>query len=414
MYNYIKTRNDFVALSDDNAFVMTRYCEFIIDNRTKFIATSGDEFIKIFINFENDNWLFPRLRSGYFESWLRHVGEIELSNLILDINNNNASAQDKKRAIKNKFRNIKYFQAINLEKIIELKLKEYETIRAEILFHMQNRIQIILVGLTGLFAIAAVALTPLTDFFTAKEIIIPLNSQITINAIIDNGNIEEKITTPINSTKTITRAIKGDTINNKAIIPSVIILAAIIPVASISIILRLADFTKSIYRINKYIVNGIETELSQLFKRKLETEIYYNQEINRNESFLAIENNNALTNENRNFWQGYINTKNTDFQLTETNFLYWERYIFQNRQNRQNNRDLRIIKIVKSLFWLIAFLSWLGSLRLISWDFDCSNSSCPIFNFSTTDIIIWLIWGVWTGLLIVALCCLRNDLQNDL
>ena len=421
--------NSFEARLDSNSLFVRKYCEFGNENGTRFFAETGEDFMEIFINFDNDDWLFPRLKTGYFEAWLRHIGELELSNLILDVNNNNR-IKNKVKAIKNKFKSIKYFQTIDLEKIIEIKLKEYETLRAEILFHIQNRTQIILLGLTGIFAIATLALTPLTDFFTAEKITIPINKIVATRKIDDTGeeitiplpinnNIvltrkidgrSEKITIQKKSKLVATKAIDGKTINNKAIIPTVVILVVIIPIASLYIIIRLSVSTKTILEINKYIKNIIEGEISQLLKIKLENEIYYSKKIEKKDTFLNIYQNRHLTESDKQSWQKYMKGKRRNFQLTETNFLYWERYI---DRNRDKLRDRRIINIVKFLFGLLAILSWLGSCLLLSWDFTCSNSECSVLSLKTTEVAIWVAWSLWTVILLVIVFHLKEDLLDS-
>ncbi len=106
---------------------MTKYFEFKENNQTTFLANSGEEFIKIVINFDNNfgnnHWLLQRLMKGDVERWLQDIGEIELYNLILDIknniiNNHKFSTEDKIKRFKNKLRARKYFQAIDIEKAI--------------------------------------------------------------------------------------------------------------------------------------------------------------------------------------------------------------------------------------------------------------------------------------------------------
>lgn len=183
----------FKARPNNNSFTTTEYIEFTDKSGKTFIANSGEEFIKIFIHFDN-NFLKYGLETGAFQDWLQQIGEKDLFNLISDVK---AHKKPKYwiRTIRKRLRAIKYFQVIDIEKAIEIKLKEYEALRAEILFHMQNRTQIILLGLTGIFAIAGLALAPLTDFFTTENITLPIKDKITINRTIDAK--PEKSTTPL-------------------------------------------------------------------------------------------------------------------------------------------------------------------------------------------------------------------------
>ena len=169
------------------------------DTRESLSANSKEEFIKIFINFDDKNWLLTRLENRDFQKWLIDIGETELCNLIISIQNN-SKILNKISAIKNQFLLIQYLQSTDIERAVEIVLKEYETLRSEILFYMQNRTQIILLGLTAIFTIGGLAIYPLNDFFTTENIEIPGVLNITLKRYID-----------------------GETINNKAIIPSIFI-----------------------------------------------------------------------------------------------------------------------------------------------------------------------------------------------
>lgn len=309
-------------------------------NNLRFIASNGDEFIKSFINFDNEQWLGERLERGDFERWLKDVGEIELYNLILDVKNNNKlqTTKQKIKRIRHKFRLIQYFQPTEINQVIEIYLKEYETLRQEILFYMQNRTQIIFLGLTGIFAIAGLALTPLTDFFTTEEIKIDSYS-------FDIPNI-------------ITRAIDGNTINNQAIIPTIIILAIIVPIASLYVIYRISDSTKQIYLISKYIKSHIEKEINLLINHKLINQTVYSK-INR----------------------------------IKPNFLYWETWITKNR-NDLGFEDKKIIGVIKFLFLFIIFLSLLGSFILLSWDFASAHQQLN-FEKENYQLVYWG-FAIWT------------------
>lgn len=120
-----------------------------------------------------------------------------------------------------------------------------------------------------------------------------------------------------------------------------VILAIFIPISSLYIIIRLLDSTKQIYVIAKYIRNNIEKEISNLLKMKLESDIYYSsRKIRMNETFLDINRYyDSEMKEMRKF-------KREDKALTETNFLYWERYTDQERPIG----DYGIILIVIFLF----------------------------------------------------------------
>ena len=381
-----------------------------------FVAKSGKDFMQIFINFDNDAWLSKRLEEGYFEGWLESIAEFEILNIISDIKQKNPrNTTIWVSEIRSKLKAKNYFQAISVEQFLEAKLKEYETLRAEILFHMQNRTQIMLLGLTGIFAIAGLALTPLTDFFTAENITLPLKNEVVIS--IDDGRVTgQKITlSRIEEDKqkdyvNIRREIAGETINNKAIIPTVIILSIIIPVASLYIILRIVDSSKAIYRINEYIINGIERETSIFLKKKLENEIYYSKEIKQDEVFFNMypANTSGITNPSP--WQMYGQYKEGEHQLTETNFLSWERYMNYKRvKDPRDFSDQRIILIMISVFWSLVVLSLLGSLILLSYDF-ASPGFIRVTNIFTE---IRFFWWIWLTIFMIIIFYLKNDLTHE-
>lgn len=211
------------------------------DSGEELIANSQEEFITIFININNQGWLLEQLQAGTFEAWLLEIEARQLCELMVYVKNNDDIEDEQKiDVIIEQFYKAQIYKAqitqhteINIA--IETILKEYEVLRTEILFFMQNRTQIILLGLATIFTIGGLAITPLADFFTTENIEIPGALSIVI-----------------------TRYIDGKTINNSAILPSVFIFGLIIPMISLYVINRISDLTKQIITINYYITNNIE------------------------------------------------------------------------------------------------------------------------------------------------------------
>nr|MDJ0511358.1 hypothetical protein [Crocosphaera sp.] len=72
----------------------------------------------------------------------------------------------------------KFFKLLNIDKAIEITLKEYETLRAEILQNQSELSQLILLGLAAIFTIASLGLAPLADFLTVENTIIEMPLQL--------------------------------------------------------------------------------------------------------------------------------------------------------------------------------------------------------------------------------------------
>ena len=123
-------------------------------------------------------------------------------------------------------------------------------------------------------------------------------------------------------------------------------------------------------------------------KKKLETNVFYSKEIGQNELFLNINQNNQ---------------NNTP---TEIFFLYWETYVrSQQGQDGTLSYD-KIRPIINWLFVVLGLLSLLGSLFLLSWDFNCSKLYFNTFNIS--GIILLCLW-----LILFIIFCSDRRLWSD-
>ena len=212
------------------------------------------------------------LEDGYIEQWLDQIGETDLANIAYQIRTSPTRLQ-----IKSKINTLTFYlnkhiylqRALNIvdvNKSIDIILKEYEMLRNEILNLFQNRIQIITLGLAAIFTLVGLGLAPLTDFLTTDKITFNYPVSITVketqkieNKVKFNFDINQKSGQKLLIEKTI----KENKIAGAAI-PSIIIFSWLIPLASIYIMYSYLNWTQQIAIISEYISHNIEKKLFQL------------------------------------------------------------------------------------------------------------------------------------------------------
>ena len=106
------------------------------------------------------------------------IGENELSDLVnqtrhdpefMNKQNNWQQVDFMCERLSNKLNNRKFLELLDIDKAIEITLKEYETLRSEILQNASEISQLILLGLAAIFTIASIGLAPLSDFLTEED-----------------------------------------------------------------------------------------------------------------------------------------------------------------------------------------------------------------------------------------------------
>lgn len=281
---------------------------------------------------------------------------------------------------------------------IEATLKEYETLRTEILQNQSELNQLILLGLAAIFTIASLGLAPLADFLTEEDITIKIpeeiyNTRPNATKVSPNtfwfSNHEQKtnaeeITTNPNKTEKylkITRSTNGDTIEKRGIVPNIVIFNWLIPGLSLYLIYR------SLFSIQKNKMTGIY--------------LYYRVE--RRLIKLTEDKDKSLPNM----------TFNQKSKLTN---MAWENYVRQD----PNYLEPLNITLIFVLFSVISLLSFVGGFILFAWDFGDPNFKLDclldmIFNVcsnpNTTDgkdstFVFSLIFLVIVPLILWVGCCL--------
>ncbi|MGK7939109.1 MAG: hypothetical protein AB4062_02935 [Crocosphaera sp.] len=412
-----------------------------------------------------------------FENWFDSIGEIELYEKAEECRKNfNPSnspdeqfkpliqeLEERKEERKNKSNHKKFLKLLDIDKAIEITLKEYEALRAEVLQNSSEISQLILLGLAAIFTIASIGLAPLSDFLTVEDTTIEM--PLTLKAIdelinIKNGaisiknkdfniynkpnnkqsgemetssikvrdffqRIDENIDDPtiqqildkiiqdnpdltpfnINTATVIVRdtsndiqyylkierAINNKTIEDKGIVPSIVIFNWLIPGLSLYLIYRSLFAIKKNRMIGTYIYHRIEQKLVNLsFLKK---------------QYLEIENNDI------NFidQDPYFTTDKNNFKEHLTH-ISWQHYITDQKENYSDPLDANLIYI---FFSLISSVSFVGGSALLVFNFELDQWPWDDFwkDILTDHPNIW--WSiVFFFLVIVVLgCCYYFFLQ---
>ncbi len=239
----------------------------------------------------------------------------------------------------------------SIDKAIETTLKEYETLRNEILQNQSELNQLILLGLAAIFTIASLGLAPLADFLTEEDITIKIPQEIydtTLNAPNSGSdqlwffNHEQQTKDKIEKYLKITRSTNGDTIEKRGIVPNIVIFNWLIPGLSFYLIYR------SLFSIQKNKMTGIY--------------IYYRVE----RRLIELTKHEEQYSSNMTF--------NQKSKLTN---MAWENYVRQD----PNYLEPLDITLILFLFSVISLLSFVGGSILFLWDF-----SDPHFNLITLEI----------------------------
>lgn len=342
------------------------------------------------------------------------------------------------QALSEKINNRKFFDLLDINRAIDTTLKEYEALRAEVLQNISDINQIILLGLAAIFTIASIGLAPLSDFLTAEDTTIqmPLNMEnITetmpedviklfneINVIKQGfnkelnfreftesvrGEIEKKIEEDptlkkrlegeldLESAKVIivgtsneveyylkiTRATNGQTIEERGIVPSIIIFNFLIPVLSLLLMSRSFLLTRKSKMIGEYIYNRVEQKLVNLSVLKKE--------------YLGIEDKHiTLPYENSNYFS--TNSDNYKYHLTH---IAWENYI---AARGPGYSDPFSTDLIFYLFTLISFISFLGGTGLLMFDFGMDD-------WFVSDILLFIILVICIIVIVVSEILLPNE-----
>ncbi|GBF80169.1 hypothetical protein [Aphanothece sacrum] len=142
-------------------------------------AYSVDRLIELCKDQKNNDTAFNHIRQGNIEKWLNYIGEVELCNIVNETRKKQFNILNKHKSQKvecvykrlsEQLNNRKFIKSLDIDKAIEITLKEYETLWAEILQNIQERNQLIGLGLAAIFTVAGFGLAPLAGFFTVEEI----------------------------------------------------------------------------------------------------------------------------------------------------------------------------------------------------------------------------------------------------
>ena len=140
---------------------------------------------------DKDDRAYFYLINKNFEEWFDSIGEIDLYKKAKKHRKKIETETDVAKRKKNKdnfitdfptklrqcSNNKSFIELLDINRAIDLTLKEYEVLRSEILQNTSEISQLILLGLAAIFTIASIGLAPLSDFLTEEDTIIdmPLN-----------------------------------------------------------------------------------------------------------------------------------------------------------------------------------------------------------------------------------------------
>ena len=295
---------------------------------------------------EEPNEATQHLNSGYIEQWLDYIGERELANTVYKIRKDKGYFSEE-----SKIKTLIYFlgksiysprksNIIDANKSIDIVLKEYETLRNEILNLFQNRIQLVTLGLAAIFTLVGLGLAPLTDFLTTDKITFNHPVSITVQETKKTDN-KLKLNFDINQKSgqklLIEKTIKENKIAGAAI-PSIIIFSWLIPLASIYIMYSYLNWTQQVVRISEYISHNIEKKIFQL---------------------------------NLNITKSRLRKKMSETNKLVLTSLSWESYM----KTSPRSKDISGFIFIFLLFSLITILSVIGGTIILYFDFSQENQA---------------------------------------
>ena len=474
---------------------------FEFDTGRNLYAYSVEKLIDLCQDTANTNVAYQCITQGRIEEWLLDIGENKLSELVYkkqkDTNFPTAGTEKEKvdficNTLSQELNNRKFFKLLDIDKAIEITLKEYEALRAEILQNTSEISQLILLGLAAIFTIASIGLAPLSDFLTVEDTIIDMpltlqdigeidirmlqpttnDEQVEAEYTIKGGDFiisndkdikEENIKKEIElseldeTTQTairkkigqknlqneklifvgtsndieyflrITKTTNGQTIEQRGIVPSIIIFNWLIPGLSFYLIYRSLFAIKKNRMIGKYIYHRVEQKLVNLsFLRKQYLELEDNSI---DFQYIDPDTNNSDPNH-------FFTTNNQEIQVTPGNnprktnqnnpidifvanfkehltHISWEHYISQQETKFLDPLDVGLIFV---LFALISGVSLVGGTTLLIFNFDINNWFWYDISLNLQS------WKLWFGLVIILLGILSiflnkliisiNDLEN--
>jgi hypothetical protein len=243
------------------------------------LAYSLEELLDLCLDPENREVAQEHLNRGNFDRWLKDCGYQEF--VIFARRNRYRSIERFCSDIKNELKRQMQIY-LELDKSIEITLKEYDTLREEIILRLQARYQFVTLALAAIFTIAGFGIAPLTGLLTSEKTTITLqpNHEITVQEksdkpkiSISNFNTEKCPEDPENKTKcpeilTIIRETEPSTVK-RAIIPSVIIFTWIIPMGALYTMYRSINIAVGTVAVGEYIAKIIEAKLHKYYQEKL-------------------------------------------------------------------------------------------------------------------------------------------------
>ncbi|WP_107669506.1 hypothetical protein [Cyanothece sp. BG0011] len=358
------------------------------------------------------NEAYNNIDNGNLEQWLDSIGESKLSYVVYTVKKENYRISYVPNKLKNVYEalstelnNRKFFELLDIDQAIEITLKEYETLRAEILQNLSEITQRIFLGLAVIFTIASLALAPLSDFLGNQEsitvndlnlnndnlqdtkvIISDIDSAFGTVSIKGNLNIQNKV----NLFDEIKK--KNSQANKSSIIPSIFMFVVLIPFLSLYLVYRSLFVIEKVTMIGQYIYFRIEKKLVNLTKLKIK--IHKDSINNRN---YDLDKDNEMT---------LDNIKNSQIKNYLTH-LSWEHYV---RISPSFIHPFDIFSIL-FLFTIIIVLSWCVVLfLLLTNDFSFWEDFCIII-FICICVAVELIFCVFCWLRV---CQIRTSDKKDI
>ncbi|MDJ0583169.1 hypothetical protein [Crocosphaera sp.] len=277
----------------------------------------------------NKTLAYQYIIQGRIEQWLFEIGEKEISaiisqtkqKLIADTRINNDERVDQIcEKLLAEFNRRKFFDVLNIDKAIELTLKEYEALRAEILQNASEVSQLILLGLAAIFTIASLGLAPLAGFLTEEDIEIAEPITIIETPVSPDRSVQIGKKLVINNPTitnndqprfTITRKTDFEEIKDGGIFPSLVVINWLIPSLCLYLIYRSLYSIRKNKMIGRYISNRIEKKLIKLSQEKATYLNFDTKEIKYKDHLTHIS------------WENYIKKDNRYLEPLDVNLIFW-------------------------------------------------------------------------------------------
>ncbi|WP_013323728.1 hypothetical protein [Gloeothece verrucosa] len=341
------------------------------------VAYSAERLIALCDQKENTKFARRHLKKGDFERWLHYMGEIDLCELANSSKDNLEKFLEDSYKILNEKYYIKYLPAF--DKAIEIMLKEYETLRNEILQAFQERLQLNLLGLAAIFTLAGLGLAPLPNLLTTEITTVTEPGYLhsffshqflydSVNSSIGNTDLPSK--QPIQSQKQtqdntndqeklkIIRTTDSSTVP-RAIIPCVIIFNWLIPIVALYMSYKNIKLFSKTIAIGEYIKNIIECRIKNIYE------------------IFNIHDNSK-----------YNILKQIKIPLT------WERFVADNYNSTTSSyiRDQEILYVLLLLLVGISAVSFLGGTFLMNLEYtEQQYLNLPKFLYTFVKIAIFFI-----------------------